>query len=144
VKLIDRFRRQPLSISFGRSSASDGFVNVELAAVPAAGSGTHTAADGSAAPIAAASQANAGVMSAADTTKLDGLAPKEFSSRAAVAAATVEAAVSHVRTAGYQSAGDGGGAVYKRAAPEPAHALKVQSADGAWWELVPDPAGDRP
>jgi len=147
VKLIDQIRRQPLFISFGRSSADSGFVNVELAAVRAASSVTLTAADGSAAPIAAADASNAGVMTAADKTKLDGLtpgsgaAPTDVASRAAVATTSIDAAVSHLRTAGYLSTGDGGGAVYRRGAAEPAHGLKVQSADGGWWELVPDPAG---
>ncbi|MDM8344523.1 glycosyl hydrolase family 28-related protein, partial [Pseudochrobactrum sp. sp1633] len=36
---------------------------------------------------------------------------------------------------GYYATGDGGDALYKRVISEPAHAGKVQSADGAWWEL---------
>ncbi|GEM_PF-3392226 len=59
-----------------------------------------------------------------------------FDSRASVATATILPLVSYVRTAGYYAAGDGGAALYKRASSEPAHAGKVQSADGAWWELV--------
>ncbi len=61
-----------------------------------------------------------------------------FNTRAAVAAATIEADVDIVTTKGYATFGDGGGAVYKRVGSEPSHALKVQSADGAWWELVPE------
>lgn len=41
-----------------------------------------------------------------------------------------------IRTNGYSTAGDGGGALYKRVGSEPSHAGKVQSADGAWWELA--------
>ena len=59
-----------------------------------------------------------------------------FASRAAVESANVPALVSYIRTAGYYSAGDGGGALYKRVASEPIHAGKVTSADGAWWELA--------
>lgn len=59
-----------------------------------------------------------------------------FDSRASVAAATILPLVSYVRTAGYYAAGDGGAALYKRASSEPSHAGKVQSADGAWWELA--------
>lgn len=44
--------------------------------------------------------------------------------------------VSNIRTAGYSSVGDGGGALYKRVSSEPVHAGKVQSVDGAWWELA--------
>jgi hypothetical protein len=45
--------------------------------------------------------------------------------------------VQFVETAGYSSVGDGGGALYKRVTTEPPHAGKFQSADGAWWELMP-------
>ena len=44
--------------------------------------------------------------------------------------------VGYVRAAGYASAGDGGGALYKRVLTEPSHAGKFQSADGSWWELA--------
>lgn len=44
--------------------------------------------------------------------------------------------VNFVQTAGYSTAGDGGGAMYKRVATEPSHAGKVQSADGGWWEIT--------
>lgn len=54
---------------------------------------------------------------------------------AAVASATIIASVNAIRTNGYGSAGDGGAATYKRVASEPAHAGKVQSSDGAWWEI---------
>lgn len=50
-------------------------------------------------------------------------------------AATVPAYANAIRTNGYYSAGDGGGALYKRVSSEPSHAGKIQSADGAWWEL---------
>ncbi len=42
----------------------------------------------------------------------------------------------YIRTAGFSTVGDGGGALYKRVVSEPVHAGKVQSADGAWWELA--------
>lgn len=54
---------------------------------------------------------------------------------AAVQAATVPVLVNAVRTNGYYAAGDGGGALYKRVSSAPSHALKLQSADGAWWEI---------
>lgn len=148
MKLIDQIRRQPLFVSFGRSSSDSGFVNVELAAVRAASTITITAADGSAAPIAAADTLNAGVMSATDKAKLDSLAAgggetpsTEFASRAVVPAANIDPAVTHLRTAGYTAAGDGGAAAYKRVGAQPIHSLWVQSADLAFWELVPDSTG---
>ncbi|MFC0246782.1 hypothetical protein ACFOLL_12915 [Falsochrobactrum ovis] len=59
-----------------------------------------------------------------------------FDSVASVEASNIPAPVNYIRTAGYYAAGDGGGALYKRVASEPSHAGKVQSADGAWWELT--------
>lgn len=59
-----------------------------------------------------------------------------FATRNAIAAATVGAAVSYIRTAGYATVGDLGAALYKRVVAEPAWAGKVQSADGAWWEIA--------
>lgn len=54
---------------------------------------------------------------------------------AAVEAATIGGSVGSIQTAGYYAAGDGGGAIYKRVGSMPSHALRVQSADGAWWEF---------
>lgn len=64
-----------------------------------------------------------------------------FGSRAEVVLTNIPVLVTFLRTAGYNSPGDGGGALYKRISTEPVHAGKIQSADGAWWELseaVPD------
>lgn len=61
---------------------------------------------------------------------------RSFETRTAFAAATISATVLFARTAGYSSRGDGGAALYARVASEPTHEGKVQSADGAWWELV--------
>ncbi len=58
-----------------------------------------------------------------------------FSSRSEVEVTIIPTLVSFLRTAGYYAAGDGGGALYKHSASEPIHAGKVQSSDGAWWEL---------
>lgn len=42
-------------------------------------------------------------------------------------------------TAGYTTAGDGGGANYQKVASEPSHAGKFQDTAGGWWELkVPE------
>lgn len=61
---------------------------------------------------------------------------QQIAARADIPAATVPASVAFIRTAGYAAAGDGGAALYVRAASEPTHGGKVQSADGAWWELA--------
>ena len=73
---------------------------------------------------------------------IDDLFPEEgsdvYDTRADLAAANIDADQDWVETAGYTSAGDGGGAMYVRVATEPTHSMKVQSADGAHWEYVPD------
>lgn len=144
MKLSDQILRKPLHVAFGQALQGGGITSIDLVAVRDATSVTMTASDGSAAPIAAADATAAGVMTAADKSKLDGLsiAPaKPFPSRLAVAAAAIDAAETHLRTDGFGTVGDGGGALYKRVGTEPSHGLKVQSADLAWWEIVPDPGG---
>lgn len=59
-----------------------------------------------------------------------------FDTRLAVSLANIDPLVNALRTAGYNSVGDGGSALYKRVDTEPTHAGKVQSADGAWWEAA--------
>lgn len=44
--------------------------------------------------------------------------------------------ISYIRTAGFSTVGDGGEALYNRVISKPDHPGKVQSADGAWWELT--------
>ena len=62
--------------------------------------------------------------------------PPDFESRSAVEIGDIDPQVSFVRTAGYSVPGDGGGGLYVRTQVEPAHNLKIQSADGSFWELV--------
>jgi hypothetical protein len=61
---------------------------------------------------------------------------KEFESRAAVVAASIDPATNVIRTAGYTARGDGGSALYVRVVSEPSHDFKITSADGAFWEGV--------
>lgn len=60
----------------------------------------------------------------------------QFATRTEAIATTISGGSVFLRTAGYAAAGDGGGGLYKKVISEPAHAGKLQSADGAWWELV--------
>lgn len=53
-----------------------------------------------------------------------------------VAAVDVPVVVASIATSGYYSSGDGGAASYVRVSSEPSHGLKLQSSDGAWWELA--------
>lgn len=64
-----------------------------------------------------------------------------FATVADVEAATIPSSVDAIQTAGYTTEGDGGGsidtnAIYARVGSEPSHEGKIQSADGAWWELT--------
>jgi hypothetical protein len=139
MKLIEQILRRPVHIAFGQALSGGGITSVDLVATRNANSVTVTASDGSAAPVPAADATNAGVMTAADRTKLDGLpvsAVQELATRASVPATTIGAGVSHIRTGGYASVGDGGDGLYRRVGTAPAHGLYVQSADGAVWELV--------
>jgi hypothetical protein len=61
-----------------------------------------------------------------------------YETRAAVASISIPSTCTAIRTNGYALVGDGGEALYKRVAVQPSHDGKVQSADGAWWELVAD------
>ena len=92
-----------------------------------------------------ANGSNAGLLAPADKTKLNGLQNTlvtvepgvNFQSRAQIIATVIpDPQVLHIRTAGGEAAGDGGGALYARAPSEPAHGAKIQSADGAWWTPV--------
>lgn len=64
--------------------------------------------------------------------------PAQAPSRLAAMLMSFAETLMFVRTAGYDAVGDGGGGLYKRAAGEPEHGGKFQSADGAWWELCED------
>lgn len=66
-----------------------------------------------------------------------------FNSVADVEGRNIPPVLDAIRTNGYYTPGDGGGALYKRVASEPGHAGKIQSADGAWWELASIPINVR-
>jgi hypothetical protein len=60
-----------------------------------------------------------------------------FDTVATVTASSVDVSVNHIRTAGYYAAGDGGGALYKRAASIPAHGAYLTSNSGTViWEFA--------
>lgn len=59
-----------------------------------------------------------------------------YSTRNAVEGLVIPTGIHAFRTNGFSVVGDGGHALYKWVSSEPAHAGKVQSADGAWWELA--------
>lgn len=60
----------------------------------------------------------------------------EFATKADAEASNPSADPDFIRLAGYSAAGDGGGALYKKAASEPSHAGKFQNANGTWYELT--------
>ena len=60
-----------------------------------------------------------------------------FDTVSSIQSSSVPSSVNYLRTAGYYEVGRGG-AVFVRVNDEPAHSCKVQSADGAWFELSRD------
>jgi len=118
----------------GFGGASGGASPTNLSTVRTASDVTLVSSSGADAVIPEADVGNAGVMSAADKSRLAGLA--DFATVAEAASGST--AADYLRTAGYYTPGDDGGALYRRAATEPAHNLKLQTADAAWWELVPE------
>ncbi|KIZ47400.1 MULTISPECIES: right-handed parallel beta-helix repeat-containing protein [Rhodopseudomonas] len=60
----------------------------------------------------------------------------QFPNTARVTAAFIAENATYLRTAGYATPGDWGGALYKKVASEPTTLDKVQSADGAWWQIA--------
>lgn len=65
----------------------------------------------------------------------------EIASAAAVATTTIPTALTTIRTVGYSTAGDGGGGLYALASVQSADQGRIQSADGRWWQYVPDNRG---
>lgn len=70
----------------------------------------------------------------ATTSYVDSLLA-DFPTRTAAAAATIDGATTTIRTRAYATAGDGGGAIYRRAGAGPVGPTMFQSVDGAWWTL---------
>ena len=144
MKLINRIDRMPVRVSFGfGGGGGGGSTPFDVTRTP--DSVSLVTVTGVETPVPSANQFDAGLLSAADKTKLDGLAnttvavdPSNFESRSQISATVIDAGVQFIRTAGHVSSGDGGSALYARRVSEPAHAGKVQSADGAHWELVPE------
>lgn len=98
----------------------------------AAAASEEVATDAATTATAAATTAVAAAAAAASIITVNSV----FSSASAAAASSIDAVVEVIRTLGYATAGDLGGALYRRVASEPAHAGKINSADGAWWEIV--------
>jgi len=61
----------------------------------------------------------------------------QYADVAAVQAATIASSVAQITTRSYFAAFSYGGGTYNRVASAPSHALYIQSADGAYWELLP-------
>ena len=70
-----------------------------------------------------------------------GVFPPDYETRAEVETVDVDPTLNFLRIAAYAVLGDDGGGTYLRVATEPAHAGKIQSADGAWWELQAEQGG---
>lgn len=144
----------------GSATAADGSADAAAAsATSAAGSataaaGSATAAAGSATAAAtsatnAGNSATAAAGSAADAIAAASSVQAIRDSRAdAISNFHPIAAPNFILTSGYAAAGDGGGALYKKAVAEPSHAGKLSitlaGATTAWYEIVPDQEGLNP
>lgn len=86
--------------------------------------------------VAARDAAAASATSAATSASALGNQVHQYDTRALAAAATIPAGVTLLHVYGYAAAGDGGFALYKKVGSQPSHVGKIQSADGAWWEIT--------
>jgi hypothetical protein len=133
---------------FWESDTGDLFVNYNdgdsTQLVQVAGPGMGAAADAAAARAEEAAQEAQEAADIAAGYASDAVSQGNvpiYATVVGMAAISVPAGIGCIRINGYHAAGDGGGALYKRVVSAPAHAGKVQSMDGAWWELSP---GDIP
>lgn len=141
MKLMDWIGQGPARIGFDHRGSGGAALNIQADTTGV------SLAPGQTLPLVTTN--TAGVMSPGDKTKLEGLQNTlvstdalAFQTRAQVTATAItDPQALHIKTAGYNDTGDGGGGLYKRVASEPAHEGKVQSADGTWWELVPQNGG---
>lgn len=94
-----------------------------------------TGADGALRTDLADADAGAAIVvtSAGDTVDA-ALAALRFFNLDAVRNAEIPASIKRLIVQNYAVEGDGGGIPYRKVENQPNHALKVQSADGAWWE----------
>lgn len=70
-----------------------------------------------------------------DIVALSGTLQATFDSQADVEAANIDTGVGAIHILAFDS-DPGGSGIYDRVATEPGHAAKIQSGDGAWWELA--------
>ena len=75
-------------------------------------------------------------INAADATLTSMSEMAGIGAAASVPNISIPVSTTAIWTTGYATVGDGGHALYKRAASEPAHAGKIRSKDSAWWEIV--------
>src|SRR6266853_5088118 len=62
-----------------------------------------------------------------------------FDTRSNAVATNINKSINSVRTNGYSTVGDGGGALYKRVVNQPSHGGAFQSADNTWWDITEKP-----
>lgn len=93
------------------------------------------AVDAARAAQAEAEQARDEAVAAASDAVSQGSVPI-YSARDAVEGMEIPVGINAIRTNGFASVGDGGGALYIRVVTEPTHFGKVRSSDGAWFEIV--------
>jgi hypothetical protein len=77
-----------------------------------------------------------------NTISLDATAVRQqgvpYANKAEAEGASILSVVLVIRLLGFRDSNDGGGALYKRVGSQPSHPGRLQSADGAWWEIADD------
>ncbi|MEM7506152.1 MAG: hypothetical protein AAF415_05355 [Pseudomonadota bacterium] len=123
---------------FGTPNAAAGGGSTDLSVQATPDAVVVLSSTGADAVLLAADGTNAGVLTAADKQRLDTLAGDlslpDFDTFADAAAAVPTG--DFLRTAGFTSPGDGGGALYARVATDPGHGGVLQTADNAFWDLA--------
>ncbi|MEM8840176.1 MAG: hypothetical protein AAGD47_00215 [Pseudomonadota bacterium] len=123
---------------FGAPNASEGGGATDLSAQTSPNAVVVLSSTGIDAVIPGATTDAAGVLSAADKAKIDAfsgsLSLPDFETHAEASAAAPTGAF--LRTAGHGAAGDGGGALYVRAASDPGHGAVLTTQDGAFFDLA--------
>lgn len=97
--------------------------------------GTDANVTAAAAASASAAAASAAAAAAAEADVLSLLSTINYSTVIAARLANVPSTFGAISVQGYAAIGDGGAATYRRVGSEPSHGAKLQSADGAWWQL---------
>lgn len=122
---------QYFAVMASSAELNDAAARAEAAATEAEAAATEAEAAAAAAAAALGTKADTSLANIDLPAAVASLRLADFATRTAAQAAFILAPQSYIRTAGYTTAGDGGGALYTRAASG-----QLKTADGQWWEIA--------